>query len=114
MPAEGEAHRDSHELRDLAPVTVGEDAWVVPHGVLADTPPGCTRHPRGCPRRIPSRGGANAEFVVIAGGHQSRSAGGFWAPGASLGGGGQPGSDVGGREWTVRRKVDVELRTEGV
>ena len=72
VPAGGAAHRDSHELRDLAPVTVGEDAWVVPHGVLADTPAGCNRHPRGCPRRIPSRGGANAEFVVIAGGHQSR------------------------------------------
>ena len=65
MPAEGATHRDSHELRDLAPVAVGEDAWVMPHGVLADTPSGRTRHPRGCPRRIPSRGGANAEFVDV-------------------------------------------------
>jgi hypothetical protein len=39
VPAEGAAHRDSHELRDLATVAVGEDAWVVLHGVLADTPP---------------------------------------------------------------------------
>ena len=65
MPAGGAAHRDSHELRDLAPVTVGEDAWVVQHGESADTPPGCNRHPRGCPRRIPSRDDANADFVDV-------------------------------------------------
>ena len=39
MPAEGATHRDSHELLDLAPMTVGEDAWVMPHGVLASIPP---------------------------------------------------------------------------
>ena len=47
------------------------------HGVLADTPPGRPRHPRGCPRRIPSRGGANAEFVVVAGGHHALFDGGL-------------------------------------
>ena len=55
-------HRDSHELLDLAPITLGEDVWVMPHGVLADTTPGRPRHPRGCPRPIPSRGGANASL----------------------------------------------------
>jgi len=114
VPAEGATHRDSHELRDLAPVSEGEDAWVLPHGVLADTPGGRTRHPRGCPRRIPSRGGANAEFVVIAGGHQALFAGGVCDAGASLGGGGQQDSVVGGSGWTVRGRVSVGLRVEGV
>ena len=52
MPAEGAAHRDSHELRDLASVTVGEDAWVVPHGDpfrpagRLPPPPATFRHPQ--------------------------------------------------------------------
>ena len=65
MPAEGSTHRDSHELVDLAPMTVGEDAWVMPHGVLASIPPRRTGLLGGCPRRIPSRGDASAEFVDV-------------------------------------------------
>ena len=46
-------------------MTVGEDAWVMPHGVLASIPPRRTGLLFGCPRRIPSRGGASAEFVDV-------------------------------------------------
>ena len=111
MPAEGAAHRDSHDLLDLAPMTVGEDVWVMPHGVLASIPPRRTVL-FGCPRRIPSRGGASAEFVVDVGGHQFRPAGGVCAP--LLGGGGQADHVVGDREWTVHRRVFAKIRTEGV
>ena len=60
------------------------------------TLPGRPRHPRCCLRRIPSRGGTNAEFVVDVGGHQCLPAGGVCVPGARLGNGGQPDSVVGG------------------
>ena len=52
-PAKGSAHRDSHELLDLALRSVSEDIGAVPQGSPANKPHECLWHPIGFPRRFP-------------------------------------------------------------